>query len=152
MLFWWLLVVLFFGMWFSLNASGLHRPWQFMPHRHCYLDNPVLTYGMLASDVLIFSAYMTISGLLSAFVIPRWKDISPGYRSQLIAFSLFIFLCGVTHLCNVIALFFPLYWGSLWVNACCAVASVATAFTFPKLLVSIKEAVDTVTAKLKAVT
>jgi PAS domain S-box-containing protein len=106
-------------------ASALFSPGFFMPHSHCYLDNPRMIWLQGMSDFLVGASYMAISAALAYLVWKARKDIPFGW--MFLAFGLFIFSCGWTHFMEVWTLWHPIYWLSGAIKAVTAVASVATA-------------------------
>jgi diguanylate cyclase (GGDEF)-like protein/PAS domain S-box-containing protein len=112
-----------------LSTSG------FLPHGYCFLWQPPLLWLHLVSDILIVLAYYSIPFALSVFVRRR-GDLAYSWLLRL--FSTFIFLCGTTHLLDILTLFQPYYWLSGLVKAMTAAVSVATATLIwpllPKLL------------------
>jgi signal transduction histidine kinase len=105
--------------------QGLFSPGFFMPHRHCYLDNPRMLWLHGLSDFLIGASYMAIAGELAYLVSKARKDIP--FEWMFLAFGLFIFSCGWTHFMEVWTLWHPIYWLSGAIKAITAVASLATA-------------------------
>ena len=71
---------------------------QYMPHGHCYLWKPEILWLNVLSDLVIASAYFSIPVALYYFAHKR-QDLT--LRPIFILFSLFIALCGVTHLLNI---------------------------------------------------
>lgn len=97
----------------------------FMPHIHCYLDNPRMVLLQGGSDFLIGLSYLMISGALSYIVYKARRDIP--FRWMFLAFGIFIFSCGCTHFLEVWTLWNPTYWFSGSVKLVTAAASLATA-------------------------
>ena len=110
----------------------------FMPHGHCYLWIPSILWMHVISDALIGSAYMIISAVLLYLVRHLKLVISP----VLLAFGLFIFLCGLTHFMEIWTVWNPSYILAGFVKIACATASVATAvalmFKFPQIMRAVK--------------
>ena len=86
----------------KLFASG-----EFIPHGHCYLWNPELLSLHILSDALIGLAYYSISLTLVYFVRQR-QDLP--FNWAFLLFSVFIAVCGTTHLLEVWTLWHPTYW------------------------------------------
>ena len=110
-----------------LIPSSLHTLFSsgfFMPHRHCYLDDPRMIWLQGLSDFSIGVAYMAISGALAYLVYKARKDIP--FHWMFLAFGLFIFACGWTHFMEVWTLWHPTYWLSGTIKAITAVASITT--------------------------
>jgi signal transduction histidine kinase len=104
----------------ELFSTGL-----FMPHSHCYLNNPRMLWLQGLSDLLIGGAYMLIAGVLVYLVSKARKQLP--FQWMFVAFGVFIFSCGWTHFLEVWTLWKPTYWLSGSVKAVTAVASLATA-------------------------
>jgi signal transduction histidine kinase len=112
--------------------KGLPDSSFFMPHVHCYLDNPTMVILQGGSDLFIGLSYVVISVTLGYLVHKASRDIP--FQWVLLAFGLFIIACGGTHFMEVITLWHPLYWLSGSVKLVTAVASVATAFVLPPIV------------------
>ena len=78
----------------------------FMPHGHCYLWNPEILWLNVISDLLIAVAYFSIPVAIYYFVRQR-SDLK--FKGILILFSLFIALCGVTHLISIFVIWHGAY-------------------------------------------
>jgi C4-dicarboxylate-specific signal transduction histidine kinase len=106
----------------------------FMPHGHCYLWDPGLVSIMVATDLLIGLAYVSIS--LSLYLLV--KRIRLPFSAMFLAFGLFIGACGATHFMEVYTLWVPIYWAAALVKVITAIASVITAILLfplaPKVL------------------
>src|SRR6516165_1637837 len=76
------------------------------PHGICLLWRPELLWTHVVSDVLIFSAYMTIPVAL-AVILRKRTDVPFGW--VIWCFALFIMACGFTHLMGVWTLWHPDY-------------------------------------------
>ncbi|MCU1232294.1 MAG: integral rane sensor hybrid histidine kinase [Candidatus Solibacter sp.] len=96
---------------------------EFMPHGMCYLWDPAVLWLNATSDLLITAAYYAIPFLLFYFVRKR-RDIE--FSVIFIAFGIFIFACGTTHLMSAITIWHPYYRLDGVIKAITAVASVAT--------------------------
>ena len=95
----------------------------FMPHGHCFLRIPSLLWLHVTSDVLIGTAYLGIAVLLFLLV----RRLRLPFGPVIVAFGLFIGLCGGTHFMEVWTVWRPDYWASGVLKASTALASVATA-------------------------
>ncbi len=95
---------------------------EYMPHGHCFLWNPGLVWLHVASDGLIGTAYLVISLTLWHLV----RKIRVPFSPMILAFGMFIGVCGLTHYMEVFTLWVPDYWLSGAVKAVTAAASVAT--------------------------
>ncbi len=103
----------------------------FMPHGHCFLWQPGILWLHLASDVIIFASYYSIPFALIYFA--RKRPDMP-FRLLFTLFSLFILLCGTTHLFNIWVLWYPDYWPEGIVKALTAAVSLCTAVLVWKLM------------------
>jgi signal transduction histidine kinase len=103
-----------------------------MPHGVCLRWDPSLIAPMLASDLLIAFAYYSIPGALWFYFRRRGKEIA--FSWLLVAFGLFIFACGTTHLMEVVVLFKGAYAAESVVKVVTAVASVWTAAALYKVM------------------
>jgi two-component system, sensor histidine kinase PdtaS len=97
---------------------------QFMPHGHCYLWTPSLLWLYVVSDLVIGAAYYSIPLALIYFVHKR-RDLQ--FNWILVLFSLFIFVCGTTHLISIWTIWKPVYWLDASVKALTALLSISTA-------------------------
>ncbi|ELS33330.1 MULTISPECIES: histidine kinase dimerization/phosphoacceptor domain -containing protein [Pseudanabaena] len=103
----------------------------FIPHGHCYLWNPSLVWLHILSDLFIAIAYYSIPISLVYFVHKR-EDLP--YQWIFGLFSLFIILCGTTHLIEIWTLWHPTYWISGIIKALTAIVSIFTAASFAPLI------------------
>lgn len=110
-------------------------PWfdtaAFMPHGHCYLWTPSLVAMHAGSDVLIGFAYLLIPFALYALVRRR-PDLP--FRGLFAAFSVFIVLCGCTHLMSAWNIWHAEYWIDGLLKVATAVASLPTAIALWRAL------------------
>jgi signal transduction histidine kinase len=103
----------------------------FMPHRHCYQDEPGIIWLHVISDSLICLAYYSIPVILIYFVSKR-RDVPFNWIFRM--FGMFIFACGTTHLLEVVTLWEPVYRLSGLVKAWTAIISIATVIALIPLL------------------
>jgi PAS domain S-box-containing protein len=94
-----------------------------LPHGFCFLWNPRLLWLNIASDSLIALAYFAIPIALLKIVRKR-EDVPLNGVS--LCFAGFIVACGLTHVMEVVTLWFPVYWVSGALKAVTASVSVAT--------------------------
>ena len=104
----------------------------FMPHIHCFLGDPGLTWLHVLSDGAIGISYVVIS-LTLAYLVYRGRREIP-FHSMFLAFGVFIIACGGTHFMEIWTLWVPAYWLSGGVKAITAAASVLTAVALPPLV------------------
>lgn len=115
-----------------LRLSGYFQP--HMPHSHCYLRDPILTFGMAATSVGIWLAYMAISIALFKVRAIMSSSIGETLLTMLALFGIFVNMCGWTHFMKTVSLFWPWYYAELFVEAITALVSIYTAFYFtPKI-------------------
>jgi len=114
------------------SLRGLFSTGYFMPHVHCYLDDPRMIWLQGLSDALIGLSYMAISGALGYLVYRARRDVP--FEWMFLAFGIFIFSCGWTHFLEVWTLWHPTYWLSGTIKAVTAVASIATAIGIAPLV------------------
>lgn len=101
----------------------------FMPHGHCYLWREDILFMNVISDVLISLCYMAIPALL-LFVVQMRKDIP--FKSTLYVFIVFIFFCSLTHIMQIINVWYPLYYFTGVLKVITAVISVISTFIIMK--------------------
>jgi PAS domain S-box-containing protein len=95
----------------------------FIPHGHCYLWKPGLVWLHLLADLFTAIAYYCIPIAIVYFTKKR-EDLP--FKGIFLLFSLFIILCGTTHLMDVLTLWYPIYWVSGVIKALTALVSVIT--------------------------
>jgi PAS domain S-box-containing protein len=103
----------------------------FLPRGEVYRWEPGLVALNLVTDSLIGLSYIAISATLVYFVRRR-RDLP--FNGMFVAFGAFIIACGVTHLMEVVTLWYPVYWLAGVTKAVTAVASAATALLLPPLV------------------
>ena len=96
----------------------------YMAHGYCLLWKPWLIVLHAGSDILIFAAYFAIPVAIWIFLRQR-PDLE--LRPLAILFAAFIFLCGLTHLIQMITLWWPIYETQGIVKLLTAIVSVVTA-------------------------
>ena len=107
-----------------LQAAPTLAAYTFMPHGHCYLWREDILLLHTASDIIISLAYIAIPLALAYFVVRRWNH---PYRTLLLLFASFIFLCGCTHIMSVVTTWFPVYVFEGWVKFVTGAVSAVTA-------------------------
>jgi PAS domain S-box-containing protein len=115
-----------------VDPSGL------APQGSCLVGAPGLVWTYAVSDAGIALAFFTIPLALAVFARRRRDPIFPTFRPILVLFAIFIFLCGGTHLLDVLTLWLPAYGLDAVVKAATAVVSIVAAVLLcrfvPKLL------------------
>jgi hypothetical protein len=99
----------------------------FMPHGHCYLWRPDILWLQVVSDALVFLAYMIIP--ITLLLVLRKSPGLP-YKWIFVMFSLFIFMCGLTHLFSIITVWHPYYLIEGLIKALTATISISTSILF----------------------
>lgn len=98
--------------------------YQFMPHGHCFLWNPIILWLNVISDSLIALSYYAIP-LSLMYLVGRRRDIP--FSWMFVWFALFIFGCGTTHILEVVTVWNPLYFTAGIVKLITAFFSIITA-------------------------
>lgn len=78
----------------------------FMPHGHCYFWRPEILWPHALGDLFSALAYFVIPVFLYRYVKNRPELRQPGV---ILAFSLFILSCGISHLLAVVSVWNPVY-------------------------------------------
>lgn len=106
-----------------------------MAHGYCFLWRPDILWLHVVSDVVVVLSYYSIPFALFYFAKKR-TDLA--YSWIMVLFGLFIFLCGTTHLMDVVIIWSPQYWLAGIVKALTALVSITAAVLIwpllPKLL------------------
>jgi hypothetical protein len=116
----------FFNFFKRLFVSG-----DFMPHGHCYFWRSDVLWLNVLSDAVIAIAYYSIPLLLIYLVLKR-RDVP--FHWMFLMFGLFIFLCGTTHVMNIITVWIPTYRLDGLIKFLTAVASIGTAIALQPIL------------------
>lgn len=107
----------------------------YMPHGHCYLWRPEILWTHVISDIVIAMSYFSIPIMLFLIVRQR-KDWQ--FNKLFILFSLFIFMCGITHILSIATIWHGIYGIHGTAKAITAIVSLATAIALlilmPKIL------------------
>jgi PAS domain S-box-containing protein len=132
------LASLFFaaGAIFGLARSGLLRSLfsaNYLPHRFCYLAEPGLVWTNVTTDALIAASYALLFTCILA-ILRKLRGVSPlkPYLWIFLSFATFIMACGLTHLMEVVTVWWPLYPLSAAMKVLCAAVSVPTALFFAR--------------------
>lgn len=108
----------------------------YMPHGHCYLWSPGLLSLHVVSDAAIALAYFAIPICLLLYYKNKNNQ---QIGSTTILFSVFILSCGITHVLEIVAVWFGLYWITGLAKGLTAVVSVATAIQTVRILPTLLE-------------
>lgn len=103
----------------------------YMPHGHCYLWQPHLLWSNVLSDLVIAVAYFSIPAAL-AYITRKRRDLQ--FRGLFLLFSLFIILCGVTHLLSIYVVWHGHYGLLATFKVATAVVSMITAIKLFQIL------------------
>lgn len=115
----------------------------FMPHGMCYLWNPAMMGLQLTGDLVTALAYFAIPTLLYVAV----KDRPQTPITPLVPwFIAFILLCGITHVLEIIVIWYPIYWVSGWVKLATAAVSIMACKTLYQAVRQFLEDVDRLSA------
>lgn len=98
---------------------------KYAPHGYCLLWQPELVGLHVVSDLAIALAYYSIPPTM-LYMVRRHRAQLP-FRWVFVMFAVFIFLCGTTHVLDIITLWYPIYFIQGIVKALTAGASLATA-------------------------
>ena len=110
---------------------------QFMPHGYCFLWRPELVWLHVIADLVIALAYFSIP--LTIFLIVRKRNFDIPFKWIFWMFATFIFLCGLTHIIELISIWKPLYYIEGLIKVLTAAVSLATAVVmFPLVPVLIE--------------
>lgn len=117
---------------------------EFHPRGSCYLWDGHLIALHVYSDTAIAIAFLAIPLLLWQMTHER-----PYLKTELRAtrhltwwFGAFIFLCGLTHVLEVVTIWAPLYYLAGTLKALTALVSIAAAFSLARNLVKLFRYVD----------
>ncbi|MBM3266821.1 MAG: hypothetical protein FJZ01_04150 [Candidatus Sericytochromatia bacterium] len=97
---------------------------QFMPHGMCFLWQPWLIAAVVGFNSLIALAYYATAGIILVF-FGRRPDVPNPLLVSLFLFSTF-FLCGTTHVMDIVTIWWPFYWTDAMLDGLTATAAVAT--------------------------
>jgi len=116
-----------------IDPAGLFSTDGFMPHGMCYMWRPSILAVHVASDLLIALAYFTIPFTLLYFVRKR-ADLR--FTWIFLSFAIFIVACGLSHVMEIVTIWYPAYWLSGAIKVVTALASIMTAVLLIKLVPS----------------
>lgn len=110
---------------------------RFIPHGYCFMWRPELVWMHVLSDLVIALAYFSIPVTIMFFVNRSGRVLPYVWIFRM--FAAFIFLCGMTHLVDVIAVWRPIYYLEGLVKMFTAAVSLATAvMMFPLIPVVLR--------------
>lgn len=96
----------------------------FSPHGFCLNWNPLLVGLDILTNALIALSYYAIPITLVALFGRQYNSLLRWFG---VAFAVFIFACGTTHVMDIVVLYKPLYWLQMLVQGITAAASVYVA-------------------------
>lgn len=106
----------------------------FLPHGHCYLWTPALTWIYIVADGMIVAAYYSIPPALWYFARKR-TDLH--YRWLVVLFGVFIVACGTTHLLKIWNIWNSAYWLEAYITLFTGIVSIACAAAIWPIMPSI---------------
>ena len=110
---------------------------EFIPHGFCFMWRPELVWMHVLADLTIALAYFSIPVTIMILVAKKKKKLP--YKWVFYMFAAFIFLCGLTHIFELIGIWEPIYYLEGIVKVLTAAVSLATAIMiFPLIPVLIR--------------
>ena len=103
--------------WFAMQG--------FLPHGYCFQWSTSILTMMVSADLITALAYFSIPLSLLTLVDARSTDLK--YKWMFFLFACFIFFCGMTHIFDIITIWYPAYYFQAYVKVATAIASVLTA-------------------------
>jgi PAS domain S-box-containing protein len=103
----------------------------FLPHGHCFFWKPDILWLHVGSDAGIAAAYLVIP-LALVRIVRRRRDLD--FNWMFLLFSMFILLCGISHLMGIVVLWKPYYRLEGWLKLATALASIPTAALLLRLV------------------
>jgi len=100
---------------------------KWMPHGHCFLWTPDVLWTNVLGDVGTAIAYFLIPLFLFRAILKMGK-IYPPIRTTFILFGCFIGLCGLSHVIDIITVWYPVYRIQGYERIVLAVVSLITVF------------------------
>ena len=83
---------------------------KWMPHKMCFVGDNFTMYLNLIGDIMFALSYFFIPlGLILWLRKQSEAILAPSYRILILGFGAFIFLCGISHIFDIIVLYYPLY-------------------------------------------
>lgn len=116
------------------DLSGLAAVSTYMSQGHCYLWQLPLVGLHAVSNFLIAIAYFSIPVVLLYFV---WQRRNLAFSKAFLLSGAFIFLCGLGHVLDIVALWYPIYWITGLVRAVTALVSCLLALKLVEWLPSL---------------
>lgn len=107
----------------------------FMAHIHCFLRDPLVTTFHVVGDLMIATAYTIIP--LGLYGLAKNRTDLGQYKKLFHLFAAFIWCCGLTHIFNIIVLWYPIYWTEGFIKVWTGTISLITGYILWKLIPSI---------------
>lgn len=98
---------------------------RFMPSGYCLLWQPELVWMHALADLVIAISYISIPVIIF-FILHKRKNMIP-FSWVIVMFASFIFLCGLTHLMELIGIWHAYYYLEGMIKILTAAVSMATA-------------------------
>ena len=95
-----------------------------LSHANCLHDSSSMLWTVLASDLTMAAAFLSIPAMILYIVLKR-PDVA--LRQVFILFSLFIFVSGLSHLASFLSYWLPVHPTSVLLQAAAAVVAAVTA-------------------------
>jgi PAS domain S-box-containing protein len=116
------------------GALGVLFSDNYLPHRYCYLAQPGLVWTHVGADALIAASYTVLFACI-LLIVHKLRGLLPlrPYIWIFLSFATFIMACGLTHVMEVVTVWWPLYPLSAAMKAVCAAVSVPTALLFARV-------------------
>lgn len=112
-----------------------------VPHGYCFSWRAELIWLHAISDIVIALAYFAIP--ITIFIICKKRKKGLPFAWVFGMFAAFIFLCGITHLVELIGIWAPIYYLEGLLKVVTAAVSLATAIVmFPLIPVLIQKFED----------
>lgn len=98
-------------------------------HGWCLRWNWAMILPTVIADAMIAFAYFSIPAAIFVYLWKQQLRLPLLEAHILIAFIIFIFLCGLTHVMDIVVVFYPYYGLNRAVRVATAIASLVTATT-----------------------
>ncbi|HET9642572.1 MAG TPA: PAS domain S-box protein [Burkholderiaceae bacterium] len=102
-----------------------------LPQGDCFTWNPALLWLTVTGDAVIALSYLSIPLALTAYLFRKGPALRTD-RVVLALFSLFIFAGGITHVMDIVTVWWPAYWISAFAKLVTAVVWAGLAFVLWK--------------------
>ena len=106
------------------SLQKLLSPAGLIPHGVCLTWRPDIFWSQVVADGIIAFSYFTIPIALIYFVVKR-RDLQ--FRGLAVLFSIFIISCGLTHVFDIVTLWYPFYGIDTLIKIATAIVSLIAA-------------------------